>query len=113
MSQSIFQKCRLSRGKVPSSWTSLAVPVLLLSSLVTTPAAARQRVLVTAQVTVDTGTAECTVQLDADPSAKSDAQGKISFREVDPTDHYIHVRCPGQQETGYFISPHADENLQL
>jgi tetratricopeptide (TPR) repeat protein len=75
--------------------------------------AARQRESPTAQVTVDAGAPGCAVQLDADTSVKSDAQGKAHFRDVDPSDHYIHVRCPSQQERGHLISPHADENLQL
>ena len=93
--------------------TFAATLALLTLPLVKVTAPARQRELPTAQVSVDTGTAGCTVQLDADPSVKSDAQGKVVLREVDPTDHYIHVRCPGQPEGAYFVSPRANQNLQL
>ena len=54
--------------------TFAATLALLTLPLVKVTAPARQRELPTAQVSVDTGTAGCTVQLDADPSVKSDAQ---------------------------------------
>src|SRR5262249_29401961 len=113
MSLATLEESRLRRGKVPSSRSSLAAIVFLILSIGPASALSRQRVSITAQVTVDTGTPGCTVQLDADASVKSDAQGKTLFRDVDPTDHYIHVRCPGQKETGYLISPRVGDTLQL
>jgi hypothetical protein len=86
---------------------------VLLSFAISTVLVARQRESPTAQVTVDAGAPECTVQLDADAPAKSDAQGKAYFREVDPSDHYVHVHCRGQEERGQLISPHAEENLRV
>jgi Flp pilus assembly protein TadD len=42
----------------------------------------------------------------------SDASGKLTIMNVDPGDHYIHVRCAGKPETGFFISPKANERSQ-
>lgn len=55
----------------------------------------------------------CAVELDAVPAGKTNAQGEIVLRDVDPTDHYIHVLCPGQQERAYFVSPHAGETAEI
>jgi hypothetical protein len=76
-------------------------------------AAARERESLNARVTVVTSRAECTVQLDADPPGKTDVQGNLVLREVDPTDHYVHVQCLNQPESGYFISPQAGQSLEL
>ncbi len=54
------------------------------------------------------------MDLDAEPAGKTDAKGILALDEVDPSDHYLHVRCPGEQpETAYFVSPHAGENLEI
>jgi tetratricopeptide (TPR) repeat protein len=55
----------------------------------------------------------CTVELDAAPAGKTNAQGELVLRDVDPTDHYIHVLCPGQHELAYFVSPHAGETAEI
>jgi tetratricopeptide (TPR) repeat protein len=55
----------------------------------------------------------CAVELDAAPAGKTNAQGELVLREVDPTDHYIHVLCPGQHELAYFVSPHAGGTAEI
>jgi Flp pilus assembly protein TadD len=55
----------------------------------------------------------CAVELDAAPAGKTNAQGELVLRNVDPTDHYIHVLCPGQHELAYFVSPNAGETAEI
>ena len=55
----------------------------------------------------------CAIELDAAPAGKTNAQGELVLRDVDPTDHYIHVLCPGQHELAYFVSPHAGETAEI
>ncbi|MGH9351385.1 MAG: tetratricopeptide repeat protein [Terriglobia bacterium] len=59
----------------------------------------------TAQVVVDSGKAECSVDIDGTPAGKTGATGKLTLSGVPASDHYIHVDCPGQPEATYFISP--------
>ena len=76
--------------------------------------AGREREDQTAEVRIATGRAACTVELDAASAGKTDAQGRIVIPDVDPTDHYVHVRCPDDpQDTGYFISPRAGQKLEI
>jgi len=35
------------------------------------------------------------------------------LQEVELGDHYLHVHCPGEADTGYFISPGAGENMEI
>ena len=75
--------------------------------------AARDRRPQTAQVSVQAGRAGCGVELDGETVGKTDARGSLVLAEVDPGDHYIHVRCPEEAETTYFISPHANDHTLL
>ncbi len=75
---------------------------------------ARERETQFAQVSILAGRPGCTVQLDAAPSGKTDGKGLRVLQEIEPGDHYIHVRCPDQQqETAYFVSPHVGESLEI
>lgn len=76
-------------------------------------AGSRERESSAAQVTVNAARAECTVQLDADPPGKTNAQGKLVIRDVEPTDHYLHLRCPAEQESIYFIAPRIGQNVEV
>jgi len=66
-----------------------------------------------AQVTIHAGIKGCAVDLDATPVGKTDAQGVLLLQDVEPTDHYIHVRCPQQDEMTFFVSPKDGQNLEL
>ena len=68
-------------------------------------AIARERQPQTAKVVVQAGRAGCQVDLDARPAGTTDAAGSLTLADVDPTDHYLHVRCPGAAEAAYFLSP--------
>jgi tetratricopeptide (TPR) repeat protein len=70
-------------------------------------AGTREHQLQTAKVSVQTGLAGCRVDLDAAVAGTTDALGNLTIADVDPGDHYIHVRCPGKPEAAYFISPKA------
>ena len=70
-------------------------------------AQAREHQVQTAKVIVQTGLAGCRVDLDAALAGTTGASGNLTIADVDPGDHYIHVRCPGRPETAYFISPKA------
>jgi tetratricopeptide (TPR) repeat protein len=76
-------------------------------------ASARERQPQTAKVTVQAGQAGCRVDLDADKAGVTDAAGNLIIADVDPGDHYIHVRCPAKPETAYFISPKANEEVRI
>jgi tetratricopeptide (TPR) repeat protein len=64
-------------------------------------------------VAVQAGEAGCLVDLDADAAGVTDAAGNLLIPDVDPGDHYIHVRCPGKTEAAYFISPKINEETRI
>ena len=88
------------------SWC-LALPLL------SGPAWAREHQAPTAKVVVQSGQAGCHVELDADAKGATDAKGNLIILDVDPGDHYLHVRCPGKPEAAYFISPKANEETRI
>ncbi|MGD1101930.1 MAG: tetratricopeptide repeat protein [Terriglobia bacterium] len=76
-------------------------------------ASARERQAQTAKVVVQPGRPGCRVDLDAEAAGATDAAGNLTIADVDPGDHYIHVRCPGKPEAAYFISPKANEEARI
>jgi len=66
-----------------------------------------------AQVSVQAARSGCQVDLDADPAAKTDVRGRLLITEVEPGDHYLHIRCPGEAELAYFISPRPNETVRI
>jgi tetratricopeptide (TPR) repeat protein len=76
-------------------------------------ALAREHEPLTAKIVIQTGRATCQVDLDADAARTTDASGKLTVPNVDPGDHYLHVRCPGVPEVAFFISPKANEVAQI
>lgn len=77
------------------------------------PAVARERENQVAEVRIRAGHEGCVVELDTAPAGKTNAQGEFILKGVDPTDHYIHVLCPGQRELAYFVSPHVGETVEV
>ena len=56
----------------------------------------------------------CSVQLDALPAETTDAHGNALIPDVEPGDHYLHVRCSGEeQETDYFVTAGPGENAVI
>ncbi len=66
-----------------------------------------------ALILVHTNQPGCAVDLDTQEAGKTDAQGVLAFREVEPIDHYLHIRCPEKGEMSLFVSPGPGETLDL
>jgi hypothetical protein len=66
-----------------------------------------------AQVTVRARGPGCTVDLDNQGVGKTNDHGVLVLPEVEPGDHYLHLRCPGEGEKAFFISPHSGENVAV
>src|ERR1700741_730274 len=89
-----------------------AALILLATVPVAAVTLAREKDSPTAELDVNTGHPGCTVELDAVSAGKTDAQGRLSIPGVDPTDHYLHVRCPEDpQEAAYFVSPRVGQKV--
>lgn len=74
----------------------------------------RERESSSALITVNAGREGCAVEVDSVPAGKTDAKGVLVLHDVEPFDHYLHVRCPGQQEeTAYFVSPRPGESVKV
>ncbi|MFZ0962559.1 MAG: tetratricopeptide repeat protein [Terriglobia bacterium] len=76
-------------------------------------ASTRERPAQTAQVLVQAGRAGCRVDLDGVAAGATNAAGNLIIANVDPGDHYLHVRCPGKPEATYFLSPKANEEAPI
>lgn len=67
-----------------------------------------------AQVTVHAKKPGCSVELDALPARTTDAQGNAVIPDVEPGDHYLHVRCADEsQETAYFVTARPGEYVTI
>jgi len=67
-----------------------------------------------AQVTVHAKKPDCSVELDALPAQTTDALGNAVIHDVEPGDHYLHVRCPDEaQETAYFLAVRQGESVAI
>lgn len=73
----------------------------------------REREPQTAKVAIQAGRTNCQVDLDADTVGSTDATGNLIISNVEPGDHYIHVRCAGMPEAAFFISPKATGRTQI
>ena len=87
--------------------------ILLVTSGVYPAKSAREQEHPQTQVTVHAGREGCQVDLDSQSAGKTDSTGNLAVKDVEAGDHYIHVHCPGQEESAYLISVHAGENLEL
>ncbi len=92
---------------------SLALGVLAASRLFLSPCLGREREVVTARITIGIGEAGCQVELDGASAGKTDARGILSLENVDPTDHYLHVRCGNHPEAAYFVSPRPGDKVEI
>lgn len=66
-----------------------------------------------AQVTVRARGPGCSVDLDDQRLGKTNDNGVLVVPEVDLGDHYLHLRCPNEEDKGFFISPRSGENVAL
>jgi hypothetical protein len=76
-------------------------------------ASEKGRAPTTAQVTVRARGPGCSVDLDDQRVGTTDGRGILVLPEVEPGDHYVHVRCPGDEERAFFVSPHSGENVAV
>jgi hypothetical protein len=75
--------------------------------------ASHERQPQTAKVNLQSGQPACVADLDGVASGATDANGKLVIAGVDPGDHYLHVQCPGKPEATFFISPKANDEVQI
>jgi Flp pilus assembly protein TadD len=64
-------------------------------------------------VTVRARGPDCLVDLDDQRLGKTNDDGVLVLQEVEPGDHYLHLRCPGEEEKAFFISPRSGENVAV
>lgn len=75
--------------------------------------AARDQTPQFAKVEVVTGREGCAGELDATPVGSTNAEGKLLIENVEPGDHYLHLKCPDEEGKAYFISPQAEQKLEV
>ncbi|MGH9445110.1 MAG: tetratricopeptide repeat protein [Terriglobia bacterium] len=101
------------------SWRALRV---ILSGVFVSLAAAggfaihlphRKHPSTSAQLTVDVGKPGCRVDVDGEAAGQTSARGSVVIDDVEPLEHYVHVTCPEQPETTYFVSPQAGQKLGI
>ena len=87
----------------------------MVASAILFPAQARctEKKEPSAQVTVHAAHEACEVELDAVVAGKTDAHGVLAFHDVEPGDHYIHVRCPGEPEAAYYVLARVGRNIDI
>ena len=66
-----------------------------------------------ATVTVESGLAGCKVDVDGEDAGETGPEGSLVIKDVEAGDHYVHVLCPGQRDTSYFISPTANQKVNV
>lgn len=66
-----------------------------------------------ASVSVVSGIESCKVDVDGQEAGITGSDGVLMVKDVDPGDHYVHVQCPNQRETSYFISPTAGQQTEV
>ncbi len=88
--------------------------ILVAADVLAASGFAREKEVLFAELRVSTGRPDCAVELDAAPRGKTDEKGLLVLEDVEPSDHYLHVRCPDQrQEAAYFVSPHRGQRLEI
>ena len=87
--------------------------VFIPASVYTLLASDKARDQASAQVIVRAPGPGCFVDLDGQGVGKTNDHGVLVVPEVEPGDHYLHLRCPSQEEKTFFISPLSGENLAL
>jgi len=76
-------------------------------------ASEKPRAAASAQVIVRAPGPGCSVDLDDQRVGKTDDHGVLVVPEVEPGEHYLHLRCPDEEEKAFFISPRSGENVAV
>jgi hypothetical protein len=87
--------------------------LLIRASLLGVPSSDKPREPAAAQVTLRAHGPGCLVDIDGQGRGKTDDHGLLVTPDVEPGDHYLHLRCPGEEVKAFFISPRLGENLKL
>lgn len=66
-----------------------------------------------ATVSVVSGIDGCKVDVDGKEAGITGSNGVLMVKDVEPGDHYVHVQCPDQRETSYFISATAGPQMEV
>jgi hypothetical protein len=66
-----------------------------------------------ASISVVSRVDRCKVDLDGEAVGMTGSDGVLVVKDVEPGDHYVHVQCPGQRESSYFISPSPGERADV
>ncbi|TAM82520.1 MAG: tetratricopeptide repeat protein [Acidobacteria bacterium] len=66
-----------------------------------------------ATISVVSGKDRCKVDLDGEGAGATGSDGILVVKSVEPGDHYVHVLCPDQRETSYFISPPPGQRMEV
>jgi tetratricopeptide (TPR) repeat protein len=64
-------------------------------------------------ISVVSGLDRCKVDVDGEAAGMTGSDGILVVRDMEPGDHYIHVQCPGQRESSYFISPSPGQRVEV
>jgi hypothetical protein len=59
----------------------------------------------TARIAVQTAREGCLVDIDGTLQGKTDKTHEVLVTDVEPIEHYVHVRCPGEAEQSYLVMP--------
>ena len=82
----------------------LMAGVLASGSLYGRPRKSKPPQSATAAIVIETGKPGCSVDVDSIPSGVTGPKGSLTVGDVEASDHYVHVRCPGQAEITSFVS---------
>ncbi len=89
-------------------------PALLLCTLLPCPLhSEKERPAPFAHVQVQAGREGCAVEVDSTSAGKTGESGNLDLTEVEPGDHYVHVRCPQEDGWAHFISASAGESIEI
>ena len=92
----------------------VAFAILLIpASLLGLASSDKVREPAAAQFTVRARGPGCLVDIDGQGLGKTDGHGLLVQPDVEPGDHYLHLRCPGEVVKVFFISLRSGENLTL
>ena len=95
-----------------STLTHIVIATLLALPISNFAYGAKDRSAGPSQVMVHAVRESCAVDVDGDAAGKTDANGNL-VADVEPSDHYVHVNCPTQPESTFFISPRPGASLEL
>ena len=94
---------------------TLTVALILASAASLRPMSIlhRKHRATSAEIALAAGQPGCSVDLDGTPAGNTSAQGNLALTDVEASDHYLHINCPGKRERTLFVSPQAGQQLNI